>query len=80
MGCGNMGLTLLDPNGTHVSFALYSPYGHHIGQADFVWVLSGPRDTNPTLIPYNPSWAHINTTQIMIPNGPQMGYVGTKWD
>jgi len=78
--CGNMGLTLHGPNGTHVGFAPYSPRGHHMGQVDFVRALSGPSNINPILIPYNPSWAHINTTQIMIPNGPQMGYVGTKWD
>ena len=53
-----MGLTLHGPNGTRVSFALYTPYGHHMGQVDFVWAISGPRVMNPTLIPYNPSGAH----------------------
>ena len=39
-------------------FAPYTPYGHHMGQVDLVWAIFGPCHIIPTLIPYNPSWAH----------------------
>ena len=53
-----MGLMLHGPYGTRVRFAPYTPYGHHMGQVDLVWAIFGPCHIIPTLIPYNPSWAH----------------------